>query len=292
MADLSNLTPTTTVATALGNLVLVTPQSPRGYQPQNPTGLVSTSLLPTLMFHYEGEQTVALESDITDHFIENNTALQDQIALKPEKITTHGFIGELNDVKPSFLKPLEVLAEKLTFISAYTPALSQTAIIANNEAFFFYQTAAMAANVAVSAWDTLTGGGGENIIGSNGLDGAFNPTTGQVANHQTKQQIAFQQFYGYWVNRYLFTVQTPWAIFTDMAIMNLRAIQDDKTRMISDFEITFKKIRTASTTINAGIGSITGIGEGRFLTQNAGLTNLGTSTLGPQVDFPGIAGVA
>lgn len=269
MADLSNLVPVTTVATALGNLVLVTPQSPRGYQPQNPSGLVSTTTLPTLMFNYEGEQTVALESDITDHFIENNTALQDQIALKPEKITTHGFIGELNDVKPDFLKPLEAIAEKLTFISAYTPALSQTAIIASNEAFFLYQTAALTANVAVSAWNLLTGG-----------------------KTQSKQEFYFQQFYGYWTNRYLFTVQTPWAIFTDMAIQSLRAIQDDKTRMITDFEITFKKIRTASTSINVGIGSIIGDGQGRFNTQSAGLTNIGTSTLGPQIDFPGTAGVA
>jgi hypothetical protein len=268
MGNISALSQITTGATALSNLILVSPQKTIGYQPQNPPSQNGTPAQqpPALLFHYEGEQTVALESDITDHFIEDNTALQDQIALKPEVITTHGFIGELNDVAPPQLQAVQAVADKLTVVGAYTPGLSETALLAYNQAFQLYQVAQNAINSAVSAWSTITGAGGESVIGSGGL--ASQP-------NQSKQQLMFQQFYGYWRNRTLFTVQTPWAVFQNMAIQRLRAIQDAETNVITDFEITFKMIRIASTQISIFDPSNL---QGRAAVQGSGVTDLGTST--------------
>lgn len=264
--SLTALAPITTAATALSNLVLVSPQTTVGYQPQNPNDPNSTARPPALLFHYEGEQVVALESDITDHFIEDNTAIQDQVALKPETITTHGFIGELNDIAPPALAILQKAAQKLTTISAYTPTLSATALIAYNEAFLLYQVAANAANSLVSAWDTINGTGGESVINSAGI---------QLQSNQSRQQVAFQQFYGYWRSRTLFTVQTPWAVFQNMAIKSLRAIQDAETRVITDFEVSFKMIRTAATATSNSVASGQ---QGRAVAQASGLVDLGTST--------------
>lgn len=264
--SLSALSPITTAATSLSNLVLVSPQTTVGYQPQNPTDPNSPNRPPALLFHYEGEQTVMLESDITDHYIEDNTAIQDQIAIKPETITTHGFIGELNDIAPPALAVLQKAAQKLTTISAYTPALSATAIIAYNEAFLLYQVAANAANSAISAWNSINGTGGESVVNSSGIS---------IQSNQNRQQVAFQQFYGYWRSRTLFTVQTPWAVFQNMAIKSLRAIQDAETRVITDFEVTFKMIRTAATATTNGIASTQ---QGRAIAQASGLVDLGTST--------------
>lgn len=287
MANLAPLAPITTAATALSNLVLVSPQATQGYQPQNPptsTGVPSTTAqAPSLLFHYEGEQNVSLQSDITDHYIEDNTAIQDQMALRPERVTTHGFIGELNDIAPKALQILKTAADKLTVVSAYVPVLSLTALIAYDEAFLLYQVGRSLANSAVNTWSSINGTGDENVISAGGLqNGVFNPATGQISNIQTKQQIAFQQFYGYWRSRTLFTVQTPWAVFQNMAIENLRAIQDDQTRMITDFEITFKMIRTAKTAETAGIDAIL---QGRAAQQAAGVTDLGTSTPAPSIDL-------
>lgn len=252
MANLSNLAPITTAATALGNLILVSPQSTLGYQPQNRPAINGQTqpLPPPLLFHYEGEQSATMVSDITDHYVETNIAVQDQIALKSELISVRGFIGELNDVVPPILVPLQIAASKLTVLEAYTPQLTATALLAYNEAVFLYDTAAQAASSAVASWSSINGSGGENVIGSNGLDtGAFNPKTGQISNNQNKQQVFFQQFYGYWRAKTLFTVQTPWAVFQNMAIQSLKAIQDAETRVISDFEITFKAIRLANSII-------------------------------------------
>lgn len=274
--NLSVLSPITTAATALSNLVLVTPQKTQGYQPQ--TNGTANPSAPALLFHYEGENTATLESDITDHFIEDNTAIQDQWSLKPELVTVHGFIGELNDIAPPALAALKTLADKLTVIDAYTPVLSETALIAYDEAFLLYQTAANAVNSAVAAWSSINGQGGENVIDGNGLvGGVFNPSTGQVENIQNKQQTMFQQFYGYWNARTLFTVQTPWAVFQNMAILRLRAIQDAETRVITDFEVTFKMMRFADTSLTPGLSPIV---QGRANSQTSGLVDLGSTTPG------------
>lgn len=267
MAD--DLSTVTTSATALSNLILVSPQATIGYQPQNApskSGQVAQQP-PAILFHYEGEQSVTLESDITDNYVEDNTAINDQIALRPEMVTTQGFIGELNDIAPRVLEPLKIISEKLTIIGAYTPSLSATAILAYNEAAFIYSIGKNALNSAVAAWSSISGSGGESVINGNGII---------TQSNQNKQQVAFQQFYGYWKNRTLFTVQTPWAVFQNMAIKSLRAVQDAETNVITDVEVTFKIMRFAST-----ISQSTPISlrfEGRSAFQASSLTNLGTST--------------
>lgn len=273
--NLSSLAAGTTKITAITNLIMVSPQSVVGYQPQNPPS--SNSIIPTqlqqppsILFHYEGEQTVGIESDITDHFVENNTAIQDQIALKPVIITTHGFIGELNDVAPYGLKTIKAAADKLTAVGPFAPQLSVTAQIAYSEAFFAYQIAANAVNSAISAVSSIgnliTGSNGQTVIGANGQI--------KIASNQNKQQVMFQQFYGYWQSRTLFTVQTPWAVFENMAIKSLRAIQDAESRVITDFEVSFKQIRVASTAFGGGSAAL----AGRAATQASGVVNQGTSS--------------
>jgi hypothetical protein len=226
--DLSALSSATTSAQALSNLILVTPQEQVGIQPQ-PKGDVdgqSVEQPKKFLFNYEGEQQINLQSDITDHFVEDNTAIQDQIALRPETVTTNGFIGELNNVVPPELKPLRLAADKLTPLTAYIPELSTTAELVYANAFQLYQTAKVAAAGAVQAWNSISGGGGQP---------------------QTKQAQAFQEFYGYWKDRTLFTVQTPWAVFKDMSILTLRALQPDDSNSYSEFQVTFKAIRFAET---------------------------------------------
>lgn len=266
MAGVSSLAQVTTGISALSGLLLVTPQSVQGLQPQN--GIAASTPLPTpisnvqgalpqapsFLFNYEGENTATLETDITDHFIEDNTAIQDQMTLKPEMIATNGFIGELNDVAPPALAVLKAVTSKLTVVSAYTPALSSTALLAYNQAFFLYQTASDAANTVVSALSSLAGGSSQN-----------------------KQQTAFTTFYGYWAARYLFTIQTPWAVFPNMAIKTLQAVQSEETRMITDFKITFKRMRFAKSSSDAS-ATIGDFGDSRGAAQSARLVNLGTSS--------------
>jgi len=263
--DLSALSTATTTANALSNLVLVKPNDNLGYQPQDEKGRpIGTALL----FHIEGENQAQLSSDITDHYVEDNTAINDQIALKPEVITVNGFIGELNNVVPEALKPLRIAADRLQILTAYTPELSVASQVAYNAAEQLYRSA-INAKAAIDSWRTVNLSGQQvNVIGSNGL-------RDQTPNQsQTQQQIAFQQFYGYWKKRTLFTIQTPWAIFQNMAILNLRAIQSEDTKVITDFEVTFKMMRFAEVKRTQTLYTPANF-QGRLQNQGASEVNLG-----------------
>lgn len=264
---LSNVT---TTAANLGNLALVIPSKTQGYQPQNPPNSDGTPSQakqpPAFMFDYEGEQSLELNSDITDHYIEDNTAIQDQIALKPVRVTTKGFISELNDVVPGILQPLKTVSQKLTSINSYAPSVSLTATLAYNQAFQAYQIATNAINSAIAAWASLSGSGTSVISGN------F-PIAVQPA--QNKQQTAFQTFYGYWYNRTFFTIQTPWAIFQNMVIEKLRPVQGEDTNTISTFECIFKQIRTAQSATSLPQSSVS---QGRLSNQSSSVTSQGIST--------------
>lgn len=258
--SIAALSQASTLVSSLSNLLLATPQGTKGYQPQSaPTATGQVSPLtpsPAILFNYEGEQSLVLASDITDHFTEDNTALQDQIALKPIVINTHGFIGELNNVPPIGLAQLQIAANTLTTVGSFIPGLSSTAQLAYDMAFSAYQLAASAANSGVAAVSSIAGGASQN-----------------------QQQTYFQLFYGYWQTRTLFTVQTPWAIFQNMAILNCRPVQDSETRMITDFEVSFKQIQVASSQTTSGAKQT----QGRASTQQAAAQNNGTGAISPSI---------
>lgn len=286
MADLSAIT--SAIGTASGILV-VSPQKTTGYQPQSVSGAAT---LPSLIFHYEGEQTVSLTNDITDHYVEDNTAVQSNIAIRPIEITTQGFVGELLDFVPAnstlgaAAAAVQTAAQKLTLLASYTPALSVTALTAYNNALFAYQTLSALANSAISTYQSIAGAGGTSVI---------NGTTLTPQPSQNNQQTYFQQFFLYSTNRTLFTVQTPWAIFQNMAIKSLRAVQDAETNQISDFEITFKQMRfaTSSTAFSTSAGTLTSDNsEGRNSNQSESLTDYGQANTGPAVGFSSTGPVA
>lgn len=268
--NLETLSQATLTATTLGNLILVSPQKQLGIKPTQ-QGKMSLNV-PSFLFHIKGEEQVNLKSDITDHFVEDNTAINDHVTLRPEIVTCQGFIGELNNVTPEILVALRVAADKLTLVNAFTPALSITALRAYNLAEQLARITANSVEAGVASWNSISNSklgttkGQLNEIGSTGL------VTDN--GNQTKQQQAFQQLYGYWKKRVLFKVQTPWAIFNNMIIEDMTAIQDEETDMITDFKIQFKIMRFAET--QSGPPS-----QGRFANQSSQEVNLGVGSTSP-----------
>lgn len=273
--NLAQLTSATITARELSNLILVIPNKPIGIQAQvrdntKPTDSESSLFLPpdeAFFFDVEGDQSYMMNSDITDHYVEDNTAIQDQISLKPEEYTVNGYVAEMNDIVPKALAPLQIAADKLILVSAYVPELSITAIVLYNEAKFAYDTASALVNNAVQAWQSFSG----------------------TAINQTRQQLAFIKFYGYWRERRLFTIQTPWASFRDMVIKTIKATQNADDRTITDFEITFKQMRFSSTLILPAGSTLGQFQALRAATQSSALIDYGPQTpvpvLGTMQDF-------
>jgi hypothetical protein len=246
-----DLTPIQNLAAGLGGLALATPQQTVGYVPQS----ADLPTPPAFLFDIEDENSLDLDSDLSNHWIENNTSISDQWALRPEMVTVHGNIAEVTDIPPVLPAEIKLAREVLGGIGLFNPQISQTAQLAIDTAVQTYQAINNVANSAVSAWGSLING----------------------SRIQTRQQQVWQMFYGYWKSRTLWTIQTPWGILTDMAPLKIRAVQGGETRTISEFIVTFQKMRFASTqsTLISDLA-------GRAAQQGAAALEQGTST--PNVD--------
>jgi hypothetical protein len=211
---ISSITDFTNFASTALNTYLIKPDENKG---------ISNGISGWLFDVIEDEM-VELNSDITDHYIENNTPMQDHIALKPEIITISGFVGELKNTPPEALKTISSQVDKLQSLSPFAPAITTQAKMIYNQVERGYKIYEKANKTATNIYNS------------------YNKIAKSI--ELTAQQKAFNFFYLAWQQKQLFTVQTPYQIFETMAILNLRAKQGDN-RQISNFEITFKKVRFA-----------------------------------------------
>lgn len=175
------------------------------------------------------DETIELDADITDHYVENGTAVQDHIALRPERVTVRGLVGEYRHIVDGSQTKLQKATKKLTTLASYLPPLSDAAsaiykgLKGKNES----------ANLSLL--------GSFNNLANTGLD--LYKAYKNVNIPQTEQQKAYIYFEALRNNRSLFTIQTPFRYYTDMAVESLRVTQGAFSRDQSDFEVSFKKIR-------------------------------------------------
>lgn len=191
-----------------------------------------------------------LESDITDNYTEANTAIQDHIALRPEVVTVTGSVAELVFATLTS-KSQTVPPNPLPLVPGLSPTLAPAA--AETQA----ATVASAANAQAAA------------SSSQSLYGYYQSRSPQQPN-QTKQSLIYGYLYQLWLGRQLFSVETPWGFFTNMAILSLSAKQSAPSRSVTDFSITFKKIRVAQSIV-IQVGQL----AGRAVFQQAGITQNG-----------------
>jgi hypothetical protein len=198
------------------------------------------------LFDLKGREGINLQSDITDHYIEDNTAVNDHIALKPETYTVNGFVGELKDIRVAAasyigdeyrLKGTGDLYEggfytdRLQSLGPFAPEITSTARALYNNVERLYGIYEAANKTAVNTWGKF-----KDIADGTEL---------------TEQQKAFKFFYAQWQARAVFTVQTAWHTFEYMAIQTLTAEQEEESNVITDFNITFKKLRYTGTLTRA-----------------------------------------
>lgn len=225
-----NIVPTdsASVFAALNTLVLNKSQLAIVRPDNPPPGIAG------FVFDVVDDDRSELESDITDHYTEENNAVQDHIALRPEVITVSGSVAEVVRAMPT-TRPITSTVNPLPIIPELTPTLAPAA-----------ESAQITTEANAQSLDS-------SISSSQSLYGYYNARLPQQPN-QTKQQVAHGYLYQLWKGRQLFSVETPWGFFNNMAIQWVSASQGPTTRYVSDFEITFKKIRTVrSVTIVPGL---------------------------------------
>lgn len=224
------------------------------------TGGNPTSGINGFVFDIFADEEITLESEISDHYVEDNYAIQDHIAQKPIKFMLKGYVGELVNIFPNSLLSILTSIQSLDSIPVLGPVFSAQAT----------QVYAQASAIGNQIGNVITQA--KNI---------YSLIT-DASTTVTKQQNAYNTFFMLWYNRTLCTVETPFTILYGMAIERITPMQPENSQNISEFTVTFKQIRTVTTqttslTINnpAGAGSIVpaqlGLPVGNGTTNQTGL---------------------
>ena len=231
------------VLSAAQTLALVRPSNP-------PPGLAG------FLFDIDGDDLFRMRSQISQHFVEDNTTIQDQIALEPERVVLRRLVAEVVYTKPT-VPPISATPNPLPLNPAMQPMLTPGAL----------QLSASAAAAAASANSAVTS--------TQSLWGYYVGKAGQQPN-QTRQSIVFGYLYQLWLGRQLFTVETPWGVMINMAIETNDMEQPEETATKTECNITFQKIRFAQPA-QTTVGQV----AGRAAFQQSPMTQNGTAGSAP-----------
>lgn len=190
-----------------------------------PTGTVPTSGINGFVFDFLGEEEITLESDITDHYVEDNYAIQDHIAQKPVRYVAKGYVGELINIFPNSLLSILTTVQTLDAIDVFKPTFSAQANQVYNQISAVGNQVANVIGQATSIYDLLSG----------------------VSTTANRQQNAYVTFVNFWQNRTSCTIETPWGVLYSMYVERITPAQQENTQIISEFTVTFKQIRLTTT---------------------------------------------
>lgn len=210
---LNSLTNIADLASTAGDMFLVAPEK------------LQTEVY---IFDTRGDEEVTLESDITDNWVEGNSTMQDHIGLKPETITLTGYVGELNTTPRT---EEQAVFETTSYINQAVAPLVPQLTAQSQEIFNRMQETYDVYNKANSTVDRI-----EKTLKNI-----------PVPEEASRQQQAFGKFYEMWKTRQLSTIYTPFGAYNSMAIEKITAKQNEDSCWISEFSVTFKKVRIAAT---------------------------------------------
>lgn len=177
------------------------------------------------VFDYEGEANLQIQADITDHYAENNTAIQDHIAIHPIKITLKGFIAELVMRKPTGLAgALEQIQNRLTTVPAYLGKYTPGAVATIQKALTTAQNTVNTIDQSLARVKNIVGLFDKSVLG------------------RTAQEKAYNKLQSLMVTKQLMFVETPYGTFNNMAIESLIMVQDDSTKEWSDITVSLKRL--------------------------------------------------
>lgn len=185
-------------------------------------------------------EELSVQSDITDHFIETNSAIQDHIAQKPLRFTLKGYVGELKQIFDLQSTSVFTQIAGLLPVAALLPNF-------NTQDVQIYTEISSAAAQAQSAIAAIA---------------SISSLIPQLVGSLNYQQQAYTTLFGMWQNRTLCTVQTPFGILTNMAIETLTPQQSGDTKFVSSFSITFKQIQQVGTAVTQTAASPNPSGSG------------------------------
>lgn len=186
-------------------------------QPLNSFGLGG------LVFDVERDTVINKRANLSKHFVEDNSAVQDHMAIEPTSITLKSYVGELVNIMEPKSDPLvQNLTQKLTILTSYLPNIISTAKNIKESIINQDFNIENITNVGLDLWS---------------LSKNLNPAA-------TKQAQAYMYLESLMDQKILVAVQTPYKFFTNMAVVNTTAIQPEDSKYLTDISVTLQEVRT------------------------------------------------
>ncbi len=169
------------------------------------------------------EDNLTLQSQITDNYIENNTAIHDNIALAPITITLKGLVGEVVFQSPkstldTLNKATNKIGEKLSPLTALLPPVDNITQLAKN--------AVQYVEASVNRYQKII----EQIRGKK-------PT-------ETTQQYVAGNLKKLWQSRTACEILSPYGLYKNMYIQSVYLIQGN-TKTVSNLTVMLKQLNFA-----------------------------------------------
>lgn len=192
-------------------------------------GVKSSEGISGFLFDIPDQDSITVDWDITDHFTESNSFLNDHKVKKPIIITLTGFIGELVFRAPAGVEgAVQEISNRLETVEAYLGDFTPGAV---QEAQRVVQQAQSAISAINQTLDKV-----QNVVGFFEGEGP----------EETAQQKAFNELNALG-DEIMLTVQTPWSFYDDMTIQSLSFTQDGESEGITDISVTLKQLRVSET---------------------------------------------
>lgn len=227
-------------------------------------------------FHVPESEQVKMQSEITDHYIDTGSAVQDHIARRPVVITLRGYQGEYYYTVHPIENMISKVVPVMSLVKQFKPKLAPVTerIKKRREEQPLIQLSKDGKKYTKTY---------ENKI----FDKEFNSIDlfklfQDLYKLKSAQTCAFYFFQALWESEALFSVETRWKRYDNMIIQDVTPLGDNNAD-ITDFSVSFKQISITTSKVE----SIKNV-AGRLKEQAAQVTKKGidkgkeVNTLNPE----------
>lgn len=185
-------------------------------------------------FHCPQSEQINMESDITDHYTDVNSAVQDHIARRPITITLSGFQGEYYYTVHPIENMISKIAPIFTLVEVFKPQLDS------------WTKRIKACKEELPAIQIQEDGSSTKTYQNKIIEKEFNAIDlwkifQNMYKFKSAQTRAFFYFETLWQSEILFSIETSWKRYDNMVIQKVTPLRDNNGD-ITDFNVIFKQI--------------------------------------------------
>ena len=211
-------------------------------------------------FHLPETEQITMQNDITDHFIETNSAVQDHIARKPTIVTLSGLQGEyfysVNEIEDLLATITPTLSLVKQFLPKIAPSTQQNKV-----------QKATQENAVIQENELIVGSVEVQKRQFNAMD--LFKLFQDLYKLKSAQTRAYYFFEALFKSRAIMSIETSWRRLDNMVIQNVQAIRDGNAD-ITEFMLTFKQLSITESGVEKKENT-----AGRLAQQSAPVTNKG-----------------